>query len=79
MLSSLFCFLKGHHWDAAGWGKSPDDLDSLRLFFRCDRCSRRIYLDEKLTAVQQRFDGYRSKYGDAIVSDHEFNQPYPPP
>src|SRR3990167_4677496 len=74
--NTIRCFLSTHDWTAAGWGKSPDP-DSLRLFFRCGRCSKQTSLDEKLTSVQARFDGYRKKYGDALISYHEFRQPYP--
>jgi len=68
------CLLFGHDWSPQGWNGLGESVEH---FWECRKCGCRITTHESKESVKKRFDGYRTKYGDAIVETNEFGAPKP--
>jgi hypothetical protein len=86
MIKSLWHWLFdrkcNHNWMARGWTSfffAPEEcpVGFLGHYYECSRCHKKEITFESLDDVQKRFDGYRNKYGDAIVETDEFDPPKP--
>lgn len=78
----IICALKGHNWLGRGWQTDTTNPAIPRGIFwhlyTCSRCQTMTHVAEYGAQLQARFDGYRDKYGDAMVAeDHEFMAPRP--
>ena len=92
-IKAILCKIFGHKWLTSGWSSYEIEMfnlscsefaridnipkDVLRSYRHCTRCGITDHFDESPDSVQARFDGYREKYGDAVVETDEFAVPWP--
>lgn len=81
IIMKLLCFLYGHKWRDTGWTNHSFDKSvpegSVANLFICTKCKIITRVYETGDCLQKRFDGYKAKYGEQIVSTCEFSAPQP--